>query len=271
MMQIDDSALNARLDTLQAMLQQLIDAGKVNGTDVPPGAGAIWTTLWHDDFSAYPLGDLPTVWQDGFPWVGANQDGCSTQIVAFQGFKALKCSVTSAYHASQGARAFFHPDSPRWDILVPYVDKVVRLTYRQMFLSKFLLEAGDQLWTTGGVEIKDHDGPAAVAINVIPSPVGNALGSYFALQHYTAITWDASARLVKWGEWFNTELLVKVSKGDDGGAELCLSDGTHIKSLGNTVNPDNGGAAIALCLYGNNIIGGAATCLFTDFRIEVAA
>lgn len=259
MMQIDDSVLQAKLDAMNAKLDLLV--GRIP-TPVPIPT-RVWKTLWSDDFSTYPLGDLPTVWRKDFPWVGANQDGCSTQIVAFQDFEALKCTVKDAYHKSQGARGFFHPDSPRWDILVPYVGKLVRLTHRQMFLKAFQLEAGNQLWTSAGVEIKDHDGPAVVAADLLED-------STFALQHYTTLTSSPAKVPVKWGEWFNAELLVQVSKSADGYAELRLSDGTLIHSQGNTVNPNDGGAAIALCLYGNNIIGGEATCYFTDFRIEVA-
>lgn len=263
-MQIDDSVLQAKLDTIILKLDQLIDATKVLG---PIGIPATtWKTIYQDDFATCPLGELPSVWQAGIPWVGANQPGCSTQVVLLNGKKVLKVSVTNAYHHSQGARAFYHPFNPRWAELQAYEDERVRVTYSQMLNGPLQLEDGAQLWTTFGLEIKDHDGPAAVAVDL----VNEANGVCYALQHWTDIAHAEQPKPVLWSQWANAELLLNLSRKAEGSAELRLGDGTRVKSLGANMNPADAGGGLALCLYGNNILGGTATGYFSDFRIEVA-
>lgn len=255
MLKLDDSGLQAKVDAIYKMLQDLLDLHRLNTVE------SKWKTLFFDDFTTSPLGDLPIAWNAQIPWVGANQPGCSTKIILVDGKKTLECSITDAYHKSQGARAFYHPQSPRWDLLQPYVGQTVRITYRQRMITPFTLEAGNQLWTTSGLEIKDHDGPAAVAIDLVDD-------TRFALQHWTDLSKERSVTPVRWNTWFTVEVRVILAKDSQGFMSLQLADGTDIFMDGQTANAVDGGSGVALCLYGNNIIGGKATCQFQDFRIE---
>lgn len=252
-MLIDDSKLQAQLDRIEA---------KIDAFSAP----SKWRTIYADNFNTYALGDLPSAWQIGIPWVGANQPGATTKIVSKLAGRMLECGLDNAYHNQQGARAFFVPNQGRWDYFTGLENKLVRVRYSQYFPTPIVCEAGAQLWTTAGLELKDHDGPAAVA----PDVVSDAMGSFFTLQHWTEQARQAKPVYIPWQLWFDVTFEIYFSR-TDGRSKFTTSFGSKIESAGQNMSSDTAGVGPALCLYGNNIVGGKATCQFRDFAVDVAA
>lgn len=259
MLKLDDSVLVQKLDNIEALIRKLLNE-RDNSNNV-----LNWKPVFSVPFSLYPLGNLPEAWQSDIDWVGSNQAGALTYIDAFQNDIVLKTKLTNAYHNAQGARAFFLPDSPRWDFTVPYLGKKMRITYQQFLPKNLLLEEGDELWLSAGLEIKDDpNGNASFATNLVTE---NGV-TFFTLQHKKEQYKDLNSKAVPINNWFNVEIVLDVDNSDHAVIEFKTGYGSYIKYQGQIINTD-GGAGIALCLYGNNVIGGTAETYFRNFVVEV--